>query len=142
MSVIEENRTAEKTDLGARGEEKQEDACNCGLLALCGIAAYFRIAADPEHLKRELALFHKCADESDIVRGAQSIGLKARVIDPIKIDPPRDGSGSRNSAPEGRPNSSPSAENCQTAIFASSIRSHISAARYRGRISYRSPSRA
>ena len=31
-------------------------AVDTGLRALCGIAAYYRIAADPAHLQRELAL--------------------------------------------------------------------------------------
>ncbi len=39
------------------------------------------------HLKRELALLHADADENDIVRAAQSIGLKARAID--ATDPAR-----------------------------------------------------
>jgi subfamily B ATP-binding cassette protein HlyB/CyaB len=52
-----------------------------GLSALCGIAAYYRIAADPTHLAKELALRHDEADDRDIVRAAQAIGLKARVIE-------------------------------------------------------------
>jgi subfamily B ATP-binding cassette protein HlyB/CyaB len=33
-----------------------------GLRALCGIAAYYRIAADPVQLARELALTNRAAD--------------------------------------------------------------------------------
>lgn len=53
---------------------------DAGLQALCGIAAYYRIAADPMQLARELALQGRAAEESDILRAAQMIGLKARVI--------------------------------------------------------------
>ena len=51
-----------------------------GLRALCGIAAFFRIAADPSHLQKELALIGRVAGESDLVRAASMIGLKARVV--------------------------------------------------------------
>ena len=37
---------------------------DAGLRALCGIAAYYRIGADPVHLARELALRDRAADES------------------------------------------------------------------------------
>ena len=57
-----------------------------GLRALCGIAAYYRIAADPAHLGRELALTGRVANESDLVRGANAIGLKARIIERIGPD--------------------------------------------------------
>ncbi len=51
-----------------------------GLAAVCGIAAFYRIAADPGHLARELAIGGAEASERDIVRAAKLIGLKARVI--------------------------------------------------------------
>ncbi len=51
-----------------------------GLYALCGIAAFFRIAADPRHLQKELALIGRASDENDLVRAAVMIGLKARTI--------------------------------------------------------------
>jgi subfamily B ATP-binding cassette protein HlyB/CyaB len=51
-----------------------------GLRALCGIAAFYRIAADPLHLAKELAIGeHDCA-EDDLVRAARMIGLKARIV--------------------------------------------------------------
>jgi subfamily B ATP-binding cassette protein HlyB/CyaB len=53
---------------------------DAGLRALCGIAGYYRIGADPAQLARELALHERKADESDLVRGARIIGLKARVV--------------------------------------------------------------
>jgi len=53
---------------------------DAGLRALCGIAAFYRIAADPAQLGRELALQGRLANESDIVRAAGMIGLKARDV--------------------------------------------------------------
>ena len=52
-----------------------------GLRALCGIAAYYRIAADPAHLVKELALSDDEAGDRDLVRAAKMIGLKARIVD-------------------------------------------------------------
>ncbi len=49
-----------------------------GLMALCGIAAYFRIAAEPPALRRELALSGTAvADAGQILRAAKLIGLRA-----------------------------------------------------------------
>ncbi|ACM35404.1 MULTISPECIES: type I secretion system permease/ATPase [Rhizobium/Agrobacterium group] len=56
------------------------EAVDSGLSALCGIAAFFRIAADPRHLQKELALTGRAADEDDLVRAAAMIGLKARTV--------------------------------------------------------------
>src|ERR1700722_8082024 len=53
---------------------------DAGLRALCGIAAYYRVAADPGHLSRELALRDQPANETDIVRAAILIGLKAKLL--------------------------------------------------------------
>jgi ATP-binding cassette, subfamily B, bacterial HlyB/CyaB len=58
-----------------------------GLRALCGIAAYYRIAADPVQLARELALTNRAADESDLMRAARILGLKARLVG--KVTPER-----------------------------------------------------
>src|SRR5260370_42425815 len=57
-----------------------------GLLALCGIASFFRIASDPGHLKRELALLDRDAGPEDLVRAARIVGLKARVIGNINAE--------------------------------------------------------
>jgi len=57
-----------------------------GLRALCGIAAFYHIAADPESLQRELALIGRCADDRDVLRAAKLIGLKARLIRRITQD--------------------------------------------------------
>jgi subfamily B ATP-binding cassette protein HlyB/CyaB len=59
------------------------EAPDTGLRALCAIAAYYRIAADPVHLGREFALTGQVADESDLVRAARAIGLKARIVERI-----------------------------------------------------------
>jgi subfamily B ATP-binding cassette protein HlyB/CyaB len=47
---------------------------------LCGIAAYYRIAADPLNLARDLAIFDREASENDLLRGAKIIGLKAHIV--------------------------------------------------------------
>ncbi|KQP93249.1 peptidase C39 [Methylobacterium sp. Leaf113] len=51
-----------------------------GLRALCGIAAFYRIAADPAALRRELALTQTLATVPDVLRAARLIGLKARHV--------------------------------------------------------------
>ncbi len=53
---------------------------DAGLRALCGIAAYYRVAADPAHLSRELALQERMANENDLVRAALLIGLKSKHV--------------------------------------------------------------
>lgn len=51
-----------------------------GLPALCGIAGYYRIAADPANISRDLAIHDRVSNEQDIIRAARQIGLKARQI--------------------------------------------------------------
>lgn len=51
-----------------------------GLIGLCGIAAYYRIAAEVGALRRDLALSgDQVAGMDDVVRAARRIGLKAAV---------------------------------------------------------------
>jgi hypothetical protein len=57
-----------------------------GLRALCGIAGYYRIPADPEQLSFELALQASRADATDLVRAANRIGLKARILTDVGAD--------------------------------------------------------
>src|SRR3984885_1047640 len=57
-----------------------------GLRALCGIAAYYRIGADPVQLARELALGARQADEGDLIRAAKLIGLKARLVEKVTAE--------------------------------------------------------
>jgi subfamily B ATP-binding cassette protein HlyB/CyaB len=70
--------TTDKTD--ASETKMSEYLPNTALIALCAIAAYYRIPADPEQLRRELSLQGREVSDSDILRAAQLIGLKARVI--------------------------------------------------------------
>jgi len=49
-----------------------------GLCGLCAIAGFYRIAADPAHLLRELALHKAAANGKDLVIAARFLGLKAR----------------------------------------------------------------
>ena len=58
-----------------------------GLRSLCGIAAYYRIGADPVHLARELALGAREANQGDLIRAAKLVGLRARLVE--KITPER-----------------------------------------------------
>ena len=55
-------------------------ALDAGLRALSGIAAYYRIGADPKQIRRELDLGDRAADDFDLIRAAQMIGLKARLV--------------------------------------------------------------
>ena len=57
-----------------------------GLRALCGIAAYYRIGADPVQLARELALGARQANEADLIRAAALIGLKARLVEKVTAE--------------------------------------------------------
>src|SRR6266446_3972103 len=51
-----------------------------GLIALVMVAGYYRIAADPAQLHRQLALGQQDAGAEDIVRAANLLGLKARIV--------------------------------------------------------------
>jgi subfamily B ATP-binding cassette protein HlyB/CyaB len=50
------------------------------LSALCGIAAFYRIPADPQHLAHDLALGSNPIEAEDLVRAAGRLGLKARIL--------------------------------------------------------------
>ncbi len=51
-----------------------------GLIALCGIAAFFRIPAEPQALRRDLALGSGVtANAEHVVRAARLLGLKAAI---------------------------------------------------------------
>ena len=64
--------------MGSKPDDRR--MLDSGLVALCGIAAYFRIPSDPIYLARELALGDSYATNIDLVRAAQLIGLKARIV--------------------------------------------------------------
>ncbi len=55
-------------------------ALDAGLCGLALISAYFRIAADPAQLRHQLALTDHFASAEDIVRGANLLGLKSRIV--------------------------------------------------------------
>ena len=55
------------------------DQADPGLAGLCGVSSYFRIPSSVEDLRRQLSL-DKLADYPDLVRAAQTIGLRARWI--------------------------------------------------------------
>src|ERR1700721_459999 len=57
-----------------------------GLRALCGIAAYHRVGADPVQLARELARGARQAGEGDLIRAAKLIGLKARLVEKVTAE--------------------------------------------------------
>ena len=59
---------------------------DAGLRALCGIAAYYRVGADPAQLRRELALGDRSADELDLARAAKLLGLKSRIVTGVTVD--------------------------------------------------------
>jgi ATP-binding cassette, subfamily B, bacterial HlyB/CyaB len=53
---------------------------DAGLAAISLIAGYYRIAADPAQLRHQLALTGRLADAEDLVRAANLLELKSRVI--------------------------------------------------------------
>lgn len=67
-------------DSGYMPEAGSRSPRQTGLSALCGIAAYYRIAADPVYLARELALTTGVAQSEELLRAARIVGLKARRI--------------------------------------------------------------
>jgi subfamily B ATP-binding cassette protein HlyB/CyaB len=69
---------AESTEPGRQSAPSQE--VDGGLAALSLIAGYFRIAADPAHIRHQLALTGRLAEADDLVRAANLLKLKSRVI--------------------------------------------------------------
>jgi len=53
---------------------------DCGLAALAVIARYYRIAADPAQLAHELGLAGHASGSGDLVRAAQRLGFKGRIV--------------------------------------------------------------
>lgn len=51
-----------------------------GLSALCGIAAYYRIAVDRDQIARELNLIEKDVSSDDLIRAARFVGMRARKL--------------------------------------------------------------
>lgn len=50
-----------------------------GLLALCAVAAYFRVPADPAHLAHEMAAPPGEYEQEALIKAARYLGLKARL---------------------------------------------------------------
>ena len=57
-----------------------------GLRAICGIAGFYRISAEPDQLNHQLGLTGKQTTSADLVRAAQSLGLKARLLQAIDVN--------------------------------------------------------
>lgn len=70
----------------ATGTAPKADSVDSGLHALCGIAAFYRVPADPRQIQRELVLHGRSANAADLVRAAQFIGMKARIVVDLKED--------------------------------------------------------
>ncbi|MDH7796984.1 MULTISPECIES: type I secretion system permease/ATPase [unclassified Beijerinckia] len=75
------------TDLSERIKPDEPDDAttaaepvDSGLVALTAVAGYYQIATDPWQLKHELAISGRLANAEDLIRGANLIGLKARII--------------------------------------------------------------
>ena len=56
------------------------EALDAGLAGLALIANYYRIAADPAQLRHQLALTGRVAAAEDLVRAANILGMKSRII--------------------------------------------------------------
>src|SRR6201999_3459910 len=56
-----------------------------GLMGLSLIAGYYRIAADPAQLKHQLALIARFANAEDLVRGANILGLRSRILRRVSV---------------------------------------------------------
>jgi subfamily B ATP-binding cassette protein HlyB/CyaB len=62
------------------GQTEGQPITHSGLRALCGIAGYYRLSADPLQLAKELAVNDHEASSRDIIRAAKLIGLKAHLV--------------------------------------------------------------
>ena len=72
--------TAATAATAGLGGANPSQAVDPGLAALALIAAYYRIASDPMQLRHQLALSADAANVEDLVRGANLIGLKSRIL--------------------------------------------------------------
>jgi subfamily B ATP-binding cassette protein HlyB/CyaB len=71
------------TDGGSRSETlspAMAQALDAGLGGLALVAGYYRIAADPLQLRHQLALTGRLANAEDLVRGANILQLKSRIL--------------------------------------------------------------
>jgi subfamily B ATP-binding cassette protein HlyB/CyaB len=51
-----------------------------GLRALCAISGFYRMPAEADQLAAELSLQSRPAEAADLVRAANRLGLKARIV--------------------------------------------------------------
>jgi subfamily B ATP-binding cassette protein HlyB/CyaB len=79
--MSQDEGTIAKKEVG--GKAANPDATDSGLQAFCGIAAYYRIIANPAQIRRELSLLDRPLVAEDIIRAAQFVGLRARIIRPV-----------------------------------------------------------
>jgi subfamily B ATP-binding cassette protein HlyB/CyaB len=71
------------TEVASRAETTMPppaQAMDAGLASLVLVAGYYRIAADPSQLRHQLALRGRLANAEDIVRGANILRLKSRIL--------------------------------------------------------------
>jgi subfamily B ATP-binding cassette protein HlyB/CyaB len=66
-----------KSEMGSPAPAQLLDSGLCGLSLVAG---YYRIAGDPVQLKHQLALTGRSAQVEDIVRGANLLQLKSRIV--------------------------------------------------------------
>ena len=69
--------------MGEMGVPPRAQSQNSGLTGLALIAGYYHIAADPAHLNHQLALTGRLAGAEDILRGANILRLKSRVVNGV-----------------------------------------------------------
>jgi subfamily B ATP-binding cassette protein HlyB/CyaB len=60
--------------------KENSDAPNSGILAFCAIAAFYRVQSDPVQITRELSIAGGSETDDNILRTAQFVGMKARVL--------------------------------------------------------------
>ena len=68
-----------------QAEDPPPRLLDTGLIGLALIAQFYRIAADPMQLRHELALTGRLATCEDIVRGANRLGLRARILTGVRL---------------------------------------------------------
>jgi subfamily B ATP-binding cassette protein HlyB/CyaB len=71
------------TEVTSRSEtpsRRPAQALDAGLCGLALVAGYYRIAADPMQLRHQLALTGPSANAEDLVRGANILDLKSRLL--------------------------------------------------------------
>jgi ATP-binding cassette, subfamily B, bacterial HlyB/CyaB len=77
------------TDVSTKPEASVQppaQSVDCGLAGLALIAGYYRIAADPAQLCHQLALTGRTADAEDLMRGANLLALKSRILEGVSAE--------------------------------------------------------